>query len=81
MFLPYVIIGVNTSSLKMVSLVKCGRWESGGQKLWEVGELGSKISGGGRLAPLCHPPPPYVMTMLFIHILYRIVAPRNNCLT
>ena len=33
-------IGVNTSSLKMVLLVKCGRWENGGQKLWEVGDRG-----------------------------------------
>ena len=49
----------------MVLLVKCGglgvkncgRWEIGGQKLWEVGDWGSKIVGGGRLAPLCHPPP------------------------
>ena len=35
---------------------KCGRWEIGGQKLWEVGDWGSKYVGGGRLAPLCHPP-------------------------
>ena len=34
----------------------CGRWEIGGQKLWEVGDWGSKIVGGGRWAPLCHPP-------------------------
>ena len=49
MFLPYVIIGVNTSSLKMVSLLKYGRWEIGGQKLLEVGDWGSKTVGGGRL--------------------------------
>ena len=36
----YVTIGVDTSSLKMVLLVKCGRWEIGGQKLWEVGDWG-----------------------------------------
>ena len=35
----------------------CGRWEIGGKKLWEVGDWGSKIVGGGRWAPLCHPPP------------------------
>ena len=44
-----MIIGVNTSSLKMVSLVKCGRWEIrgkhfgweiGDQNLWEVGDWG-----------------------------------------
>ena len=48
----------------MVLLVKCGRlgvkncgrWEIGGKKLWEVGDWGSKIVGGGRWAPLCHPP-------------------------
>ena len=33
----------------MVSLVKCGRWEIGGHKLWEVGDWGSGIVGGGRL--------------------------------
>ena len=58
MFLPYVIIGVNTSSLKMVSLVKCGMWEIGGQQLWEVGDWGLKYVVGGRLASLFHPPPP-----------------------
>ena len=48
----------------MVLLVKCGRlgvkncgrWEIGGKKMWEVGDWGSKIVGGGRWAPLCHPP-------------------------
>ena len=33
----------------MVLLVKCGRWEIGGPKLWEVGDWGSKFVGGGRL--------------------------------
>ena len=38
-----------------LGIKNCGRWEIGGQKLWEVGDWGSKIVGGGRWAPLCHP--------------------------
>ena len=68
MFLPYVIIGVNTSSLIMVAMLKCGRWEIGGPKLWEVGDWVSKFVGGWRLGvkicgrweivtPVSRPPP------------------------
>ena len=36
-----MIIGVNTSSLVKcgrLGVKNCGRWEIGGQKLWEVGD-------------------------------------------
>ena len=50
----------------------CGRWEIGGQKLWEVGDWGLKIVGGGRLGQklweigtcVTPPPPPPILLWL-----------------
>ena len=74
----YVTIGVNTSSLKWfywsnveggrLGVKNCGRWKIGVKKLWEVGDWGSKYVGGGRLAPLCHPPHTCISTKLITFV-------------
>ena len=62
MFLPYVIIGVNTCSLNMISLVKCGRLgvpncggrEIGGGNI--CGRLGVSICGRWEIGISVSPP-------------------------
>ena len=51
-------MGVKNVGGGRLGVTKCGRWEIRGYKMQEVGDLGLKYVGGGRLALLCHPPPP-----------------------